>query len=139
MSAPQYLPQRHLNLLTDSSLKASQEFVRPCIADRFLILLDDIEAFLFDCTYEEMCNFWNAITNLRVNLKKRLDQSAVPHFLTGRRKNRDFARILEVLADLSYPKLHLSSKIAERLSDRIQAEMHSNQSATDHPHFAAQR
>ncbi len=111
MSAHHYLPQRHLNLLPNSLPQNSPALVRPHIADRLRQLLDEIESFLLVCTHEEMCNFWSAIANLRQCLQQRPD---VPQFLTGRRTQRDFCRILEVLADLPYPKLHLSSHLSER-------------------------
>ncbi len=117
MSAHHRLPQRHLNLLPNSlSSKASKNlplFIRPHIADRLGQLLDEIESFLLTCTHEETCSFWSAIANLRQCLQKCPSQSEVPQFLTGRRTQRDFCRILEVLADLTYPKLHLSSHLSE--------------------------
>ena len=115
MSAHRHLPHRHLNLIPSSlPQKAPQNLaavVRPHIAERLCQLLDEIESFLLACTYEEVCIFWNAIANLRQYLQKRPD---VPQFLTGRRTQRDLCRILEVLADLPYPKLHLSSHLSER-------------------------
>jgi hypothetical protein len=135
MSAPHHFPQRHLNQISSSlpsSPSQSSAFgVRPSIADRFSHLLDDIEAFLLACTYEEMCSFWNAIADLRQYLQKTTNPSEVPQFLNGRRKQRDFCRILEVLADLPYPKLHLSKRLAERSGDRRTHHVY--------PHLAAQR
>ena len=112
MSAPHHLPQRHLNLLPNPIPKTSPFSVRPNIADRFSQLLNEIEFFLLTCTYEEICKFWQAIADLRHRLQKPVDSSEVPQFLTSRRKQRDFCRILEVLADLPYPKLHLSNHLA---------------------------
>jgi hypothetical protein len=122
MSAPHYLPERHhlkrhlpkrhLNLLTNFTSQKHQDCRPASIADRFCYLLDEIESFLLTCTYDEICKFWNAIDNLRQyfqNFQKRTQQSEVPNFLNHRRQKRDFCRILEVLADLSYPKLHLSN------------------------------
>jgi|GEM_PF-707268 len=137
MSAPHHLPQRHLNLIPSSTHKTSQFFVRPHIADRLCQLLDEIEAFLWTCSYEEMCNFWNAISNLRQCIQKRPHQPQVPQFLTCRRKQRDFCRILEVLADLPYPKLHLSDHPVRRSGDRAKSQqLKPLQSAFAHPHFA---
>jgi len=124
MSAPHYfperqhpkrhLPERHLNLLTNFATQKDQAHARPRIADRLWHLLDEIESFLLTCTYDEICKFWNAIDNLRQyfqkdSFQKQPQQSDVPKFLNHRRQKRDFCRILEVLADLSYPKLHLSN------------------------------
>ena len=75
-------------------------------------LLNEIELFLGTCTYDEICKFWNAIDNLRQyfqNFQKRTQQAEVPNFLNHRRQKRDFYRILEVVTDLSYPKMHLSN------------------------------
>jgi len=121
MSAPHPLPQRHLNLISSlpNSLRQTSQFgVRPSMADRFSQLLHEIEVFLWACTYEEMCSFWKAIANLRHYLQKNVNPLEMPQFLNDRRKHRDFSRILEVLADLPYPKLHLSHHVAERSGDR---------------------
>jgi hypothetical protein len=131
MSAPHHLPQRHLNLISDQYSQTSQFGVRPSIADRFSQLLSDIESFLMACTHEEMCSFWNAIANLRQYLQKANNSSEVPHFLNGRKQQRDFCRILEVLADLPYPHLHLSTHVGERASDRRQHHVY--------PHLVTQR
>ena len=120
MSAPHHLPQRHLNLISSHPRQTSQFGVRPSIADRFSHLLSEIESFLLACTYEEMCSFWNAIANLRQYLQKDVNSSEVPQFLNGRRKQRDFCRILEVLADLPYPHLHLSTQLSKSAGDRYQ-------------------
>lgn len=130
MSAPHHLPQRHLRLIPSHPSERFQTAIRPSIADRFSQLLHEIEAFLLACTYEEMCSFWNAIANLRQYLQKNSNSSEMPQFLTGRRQQRDFCRILEVLADLPYPKLHLSKHLSERADRR-----------THHvyPHLAIQR
>ena len=137
MSTPHHLLQRHLNLLPSSTHKTSQFFVRPHIADRLYQLLDEIEAFLWTCSYEEICNFWNAISNLRQCIQKRHNQPQVPQFLTCRRKQRDFCRILEVLADLPYPKLHLSHHPVRHSGDRAKSQqLKPPQSAFAHPHFA---
>jgi len=112
MSASHRLPQRHLNLLPSPAPQNSSFAVRPSVADRFSQLLHEIEVFLLACTYEEMCKFWNAIANLRHYLQDSSKPYAVPQFLTARRRQRDFSRILEVLADLPYPKMHLSSHLA---------------------------
>jgi hypothetical protein len=114
--------------------------VRPSIADRLSRLLQEIEAFLLASTYEEMCNFWKAIANLRQCLQNPSYQSEVPQFLTDRRKHRDFCRILEVLADLPYPKLHLSSQLSQQLSDRSrfqQTQQAHQYSAFGYPHLAS--
>ena len=117
MSAHNYLPQRRLNLLPNSlPQKPSKNFlVRPHIADRLCHLLDEIELFLLVATHDEISSFWSAIANLRQCLQSQCPQkqSNVPQFLTGRRTQRDLCRILEVLADLPYPKLHLSSHLSE--------------------------
>lgn len=135
MSAPHHLPQRHLKLIpshpNERSPLRSQFAIRPSIADRFSQLLHEIEAFLLACTYEEMCSFWNAIANLRQYLQKNTNSSEVPHFLNGRKQQRDFCRILEVLADLTYPHLHLSSQLPERTGDRRQHHVY--------PHLVTQR
>lgn len=144
MSADHHLPQRHLNLLTNSSPKKPQVFVRPCIAERFSQLLEEMEAFLLACTYDEMCNFWNATANLRQSIQKSSNRPEVPQFLTGRRKQRDFSRILEVLADLPYPQLHLSNHLsgrsASRHSDRVKLPLSkSRQRGFDCLYYAAKR
>ncbi|MBD2178467.1 hypothetical protein H6F42_16230 [Pseudanabaena sp. FACHB-1998] len=118
MSAIHHLPQRPSPLESSTSSRSPHLAVRPSIADRLSQLLHEIEAFLLACTYEEMCNFWKAIANLRQSLKNSSCPSEVPQFLTDRRKHRDFCRILEVLADLPYPKLHLSSQLSSQFSDR---------------------
>jgi len=139
MSAPRH---RHLNLIssrTNSPRQTSPFGIRPRIADRFSQLLHEIEAFLLACTYEEMCSFWDAIANLRQYLEKDLERAAnyseVPQFLNNRRKKRDFCRILEVLADLSYPQMHLSHHLPKRSGDRRQPNRH----AFVHPRLATQR
>lgn len=114
MSAPHYFPERHLNVLTNFATQKDQAHLRPRIADRLWHLLDEIESFLLTCTYDEICRFWNAIDNLRQyfqedDLQQQTQQAEVPNFLNHRRQKRDFCRILEVLADLPYPKLHLSN------------------------------
>lgn len=128
MSAIHHLPQRHPPINPRSSSEASLRSpyssgqpvsvrptsMRPSIADRLSQLLHEIEAFLLACTHEEMCKFWKAIATLRQCLQNSAYQSEVPQFLTDRRKHRDFCRILEVLADLPYPKLHLSSQVSDR-------------------------
>lgn len=118
MSATHHLPQRHLNLLTSSTYPTAQFSARSNVADRLSQILEAIEGFLLTCTYAEMCNFWNAIANLRQSLPKCIESNQVPQFLTYRRKQRDFCRILQVLADLPYPKLHLSNHQATKSGDR---------------------
>jgi hypothetical protein len=132
MSAPHYLPQRHLNLISSHPSQTSQFGVRPSIADLFSQLLSDIESFLLACTHEEMCSFWNAIANLRQYLQKNTNSSEVPHFLNGRKQQRNFCRILEVLADLPYPHLHLSTQLPKRMGDRRRQH-------NVYPHLVAQR
>jgi hypothetical protein len=131
MSAPHHLPQRHLNLISSYPRQTSKFGVRPSIADLFSQLLSDIESFLLACTHEEMCSFWNAIANLRQYLQKNTNSSEVPHFLNGRKQQRDFCRILEVLADLPYPQLHLSSQLPEHTGDHRQHYVY--------PHLVTQR
>jgi hypothetical protein len=128
MSAPHHLPQRHLNLISSHPRQTSQFGVRPSIVDRFSQLLSEIESFLLACTHEEMCSFWNAIANLREYLQRNTSSLEVPQFLNGRKQQRDFCRILEVLADLPYPHLRLSTQVTEGTGDRRQ-----------HPHLALQR
>ena len=124
MSAPYYFPerhppqrhfpQRHLNVLPNFATPKHQASPRPNITDRLWHLLDEIELFLWTCTHDEICKFWNAIDNLRQyfqNFQKRTQQAEVPNFLNYRRQKRDFYRILEVLANLSYPKMHLSNHL----------------------------
>ncbi len=135
MSAPYHLPQRHLNLLTSAPRPKSQFWMRPSISDRLLQLLGEIEVFLLACTYEEMCNFWDAISNLRQHLQSQTRPAEMPQFLAGRRKQRDFCRILEVLADLPYPKLHLSHHLTARSGDQMRLQ----QSDFGYPHLAVQR
>jgi hypothetical protein len=137
MSAPHHLPQRHLNLLPSPPHKDAPCSVRPSIAERFSQLLSEIEAFLLVCTYEEMCNFWSAVSTLRQCLQKS-DPSEVPQFLTGRRQQRDFCRILEVLADLPYPRLHLSNHLFERSGDRPN-HPRAQQTSLGYPRYALQR
>ena len=141
MSAPHHLPQRHLNLLPSPPYKTSSLYqnVRPSIADRFSQVLHDIEVFLLACTYEEMSNFWAAIASLRQAVQKRSPHLEVPRFLTDRKKHRDFCRILEVLADLTYPQLHLSNHLSERSSDRRSSQSRFSSSAFAHPHLAIQK
>ncbi len=142
MSAHHYLPQRHLNLLPNSlPQKSSKNFpplLRPHIAERLGQLLDEIESFLSACTHEERCSFWSAIALLRQCLQKKPNQSEVPQFLTGRRTQRDFCRILEVLADLPYPKLHLSSHLSEPTNSH-QINSYQIKSRFAYPHLATQR
>ncbi len=143
MSAPQHLPQRHLNLIPSSSTNSRSQTlqfgIRPSIADRFSRLLYEIEAFLLACTHEEMYSFWNAIANLRYYLlkdsQKAANSSEMPQFLNSRRKKRDFCRILEVLADLPHPNLHRSHHLPKRSGDRRQPNYH----PFAHPHLATQR
>jgi hypothetical protein len=119
MSATNHLPQFHLNLLPESSntvTNGSAFSISPNVSDRFSQLLNVIEMFLLTCTYEEICKFWQAIDNLRHCLESSVNYSDVPQFLTDRRKQRDFCRILEVLADLSYPKLHSSNHLSPHLA-----------------------
>lgn len=127
-------PQRHLNLLNKtppsyqrqvvgSTVPISQIASRQSIGDRLLALVIEIEAFLRVCSYEEMCNFWEAVSNLRQRLPKSSYSSEVPQFLTGRRQNRDFCRILEVLADLPYPKLHSSAQVNRASGARRQTKV----------------
>ena len=129
MSATNYLPQRHLNLVSNSPPYAtSKAHPSPRLSDRLAHLLHEIESFLLACTYEEMCSFWKAIANMRQYFQDLQTYSLyveIPYFLSDRRKNRDFCRILEVLADLNYPKLHLSqnqrhvSKVTSRATSRV--------------------
>lgn len=145
MSASHHLPQRHLNLLPSSAPQNLLFSVRPSISDRFSQLLHEIEVFLLACTYEEMCKFWNAIANLRHCLQSYDDPSEVPQFLTGRRRQRDFCRILEVLADLPYPQMHLSNHLATGSGDRNGSKQtqlrqpKSRQGNFDYPHLVTQR
>ena len=126
MSAPYHLPQRHPNYLPRQGFplaasppcaerKTRSPHLRASIADRISQLVHEIEVFLMACTHEEMCSFWQAITHLRQYLHRNLHltgaRSEIPCFLDCRRKNRDFCRILEVLADLNYPKMHLSNSL----------------------------
>lgn len=107
MSAPNYLPQRHLKPIPNSPPSTG----RATSSHRLAHLLHEIESFLFACTYEEMCSFWKAIAHMRQYFQDFQSHSLyadIPYFLSDRRKNRDFCRILEVLANLNYPKLHLS-------------------------------
>jgi hypothetical protein len=108
MSATHQFPPRHLNLLTNSSCKQPNFSSCPSITDRVLSLLEAIEKFLLTCTSLEMCRFWKAVHNLRQSLSKKPD---IPQFLNNRRKKRSFIRILEVLANLPYPKMHLSEHL----------------------------
>ncbi len=112
MSATNYLPQHHLNLIANSPPHATSKAAsNPNLSDRLTYLLREIESFLLACTYEEMCSFWKSIANMRQYFHGLQTYSLcveIPYFLSDRRKNRDFCRILEVLADLNYPKLHLS-------------------------------
>lgn len=141
---------RHLNLLTSATHSTAQFLERSNISDRFVQLLEAIEDFLLTCTYAEMCNFWNAIADLRQKLQKCTEQPQMPHFLTNRRKQRDFCRILEVLADL--PQLHLSDRLADKSGDRSNSQLsqsrqsQSRQSSSRqsqytfaNPHLAIQR
>jgi len=139
-------PQRHLNLLSKTpkthqrktvgfTNQISQIDSYTRISDRLSALVSEIEAFLRVCTYEEMCNFWDAITNLRHRLHKSPYSSEVPQFLSGRRQNRDFCRILEVLADLPYPQMHLSDQVIRASSPRRQTKVASYATQL---HFAMQ-
>lgn len=110
--------------------------MRPSIADRLSQLLHEIETFLLACNHEEMCKFWKAIAKLRHSFQNSAYQSEVPQFLTERRKHRDFCRILEVLADLPYPKLHLSSNLSSQVSDRSRFQETQPYSAFGYPHSA---
>jgi hypothetical protein len=83
--------------------------LRPHIADLMVQLLLDIETFLITCTHEEIRSFWQKISHLRQHLHRVIQRSEIPCFLDFRRKNRDLCRILEVLADLTYPQMHLSN------------------------------
>ncbi len=145
MSASHRLPQRHLNLLPSPASQNSSFAVRPSVADRFSQLIHEIEVFLLACTYEEMCKFWNAIANLRYYLQNSAETSEVPQFLTGRRRQRDFCRILEVLADLPYPKMHLSSHLSTSsnlVGDRRtaqQTQLQPRHGSFAYPHLATQR
>jgi hypothetical protein len=148
MSAIHHLPQRHPPISPRSSSEVSSRSPylsgqtisgqtisgRPSIADRLSQLLHEIEAFLLACTHEEMCKFWKAIAKLRHCLQNSAHQSEVPQFLTERRKHRDFCRILEVLADLPYPKLHLSSNLSSQVSDRSRFQEAQPYSAFGYPH-----
>jgi len=156
MSAIHHLPQRHPPISPRSSSEASSRSpylsgqtvsgqaisgrpisMRPSIADRLSQLLHEIETFLLACTHEEMCKFWQAIAKLRQYLQNPTYQSEVPQFLTDRRKHRDFCRILEVLANLPYPKLHLSNNLTNDLShqtsDRSRLSQHYSYSAFGYP------
>jgi hypothetical protein len=86
-----------------------------------------------------MCNFWEAIANLRQALQKHSQQLEVPRFLTDRKKHRNFCRILEVLADLSYPQLHLSNRLSKGSSDRGSSQFRASHSTFANPHLVVQR
>jgi hypothetical protein len=144
MSVSHRLPQYHFDCLHTSAQEyeaiGSHFSVRPNIADRFSQLMSEIENFLLACTYEEACNFWQAIADLRQCLQKNSRQAKVPQFLTDSRKQRKFCRILEVLVDLSHPKLHLSEFPFVDAGDRSrfpQKQDHRRNSA--HPHIATFR
>lgn len=146
MSTTNHLPQRHLNLLPRLPSPSPSSFafsVRP--ADRFSPLLNEIEGFLLTCTYEEIYKFWQEIGNLRQRIQNSANYSTanysdVPQFLTGRRKQRDLCRILEVLADLPYPKLHVSSHLAKNSGDRRNSQRTKpRHSDFGYPHLAIQR
>lgn len=145
MSAPHHLPQRHLNLLPNSAAATAPLkvpfSVRPNIAERFSRLLHEIEVFLQACTYEEICKFWKAIAHLRHCLQNCTYPSEVPQFLTIRRRQRDFSRILEVLADLTYPQMHLSSYVTQEVgnSDRKQSKLKEQAFPSIYPHLAIQK
>jgi hypothetical protein len=83
----------------------------PSVPERFYKLINDIEKFLWACTEEEVCHFWQAIAHLRQYIQMQAKRSPIPNFLNYRRKNRDFTRILTVLADLNYPQMHLSKQL----------------------------
>jgi hypothetical protein len=122
MSATHHLPRQ--NLQSMASLPCPKQskrspILRPHIADRILQLLCEIETFLITCTYEEISSFWQALSNLRQHLHRVTRQLEVPYFLDFRRKNRDFCRILEVLADLPYPKMHLSNSLGAKSISRM--------------------
>lgn len=112
MSATHHQPRKNRQSVTSLPCpKQSQRSpaLRPHIADRIVQLLREIETFLLTCTYEEIGRFWEVVSHLRQHLHKVIKRSEVPCFLDCRRKNRDFSRILEVLADLTYPQMHLSN------------------------------
>jgi hypothetical protein len=114
MSATYHLPRQNLQSLVSPPCPRSSKrspALRPPIADRIVQLLREIETFLTTCTYEEISSFWQAVSHLRQHLHRVTRRSEVPCFLDCRRKNRDFCRILEVLADLPYPKMHLSHSL----------------------------
>jgi hypothetical protein len=110
MSAPHHFLLRQLDLGAKPAPKKSPIDIRPSIGDRFASLLQEIESFLLVCSYEELCSFWEAIADLREYPPKVTTRLEVPQFLNTRKKQRNFCRILEVLADLPYPKLSLSHR-----------------------------
>ncbi len=117
MSATHHLPRQNLQLITSPPCPNNSRrspALRPHIADRIVQLLREIETFLITCTYEEINSFWQAVSHLRQHLHKIIRRSEIPCFLDYRRKNRDFCRILEVLADLPYPQMHLSNSLAAK-------------------------
>jgi hypothetical protein len=117
------LPSQHIDLLLLNSPSAtSRGFLRPHIAARFDQVLDEVEEFLLTCNHEEVCTFWNSLNQLRQCLRHPPYQSEVPQFLAFRRKQRDFDRILEVLADLPYPKMHLSNDLDEPSNEFLNLE-----------------
>lgn len=107
------LSSQQIDLLLNLPFPNSQGSLRPHIAARFDQVLSEVEDFLLSCTHEEICIFWNSLNQLRQSLKHPDYQSELPQFLAFRRKQRDFDRILEVLADLPYPKMHLSNYLDE--------------------------
>lgn len=132
MSAANYPPQHHPHQIPHSppTRKAN---LHPSLSDRLHYLLHEIESFLLACTYEEMCSFWKAIAQMRQyfqDLRAYSLYADVPYFLSDRRKNRDFCRILEVLATLNYPKLHLSQSAHYRNSAYNVSSSHSYRSAS---------
>ena len=117
MSATHHLPRQKLQSIASSPCPKSSKrspALRPQIADRIVQLLLDIENFLATCTHEEINSFWQSISHLRQYLHRNIQRSEIPCFLDFRRKNRDFCRILEVLADLTYPQMHLSNAISAK-------------------------
>ncbi|MCA6586057.1 MAG: hypothetical protein ACK5EU_02055 [Pseudanabaena sp.] len=145
MSAYHRLSQIHLSLSPSSSPKYSSFEVHPSLPDQFSQLIHEIEEFLLACSYEEMCKFWNSIANLRHYLHNSSNPHDVPQFLTVRRRQRDFCRILEVLAYLPYSQMHLSSHLSSRSNlelDRRTGQknnLHPRYGAYTHPHLATQR
>ena len=145
MSAYHRLSQIHLSLSPSSSPKYSSFEVHPSLPDQFSQLIHEIEEFLLACTYDEMCKFWNSIANLRHYLHNSSNSYEVPQFLTARRRQRDFCRILEVLAYLPYPQMHLSSHLSaksnlvvDRRTDQ-QNNLYPRYGAFAHHHLATEK